>query len=360
MPQLIDRVGSVGLVMLARGDDPCGHGTVLPLVYRPLVLQPVVLQEHPLVVRHLFQRDENRRFLDVRVVARAPFDGRQWRVRPEPLLAGGRGRQREVRVVVRTVALHFVEAAHRIVRVRNEEHVVRHPPVVEPIGEHAGHAALGHFHDVILRHDPPLIDRDGVELVVVWPGARARIQIRLRFVQIVQNGWRPLQKRPGGGPREREELAHAVPIVVVLHVFAPIHYREPRVAGRALLVVVVGIHHLLATVHLKHGRDERNHVAANVLDEGRLLHGQAVRQLHEHLGSTGLRRMHAAGDPVDRLGRLEQRLRLRLRRLARVRELLQLPLVVLEVPDGCLVRHGQHNHVAPFLALANAPDLDTR
>ena len=62
----------------------------------------------------------------------------------------------------------------------------------------------------------------------------------------------------------------------------------------ALLVEVVGVHLLLAAVHLDHRRDEGDDVVADVLDERRLLDDQAVGQLHQHLGAAGLRRVHAA------------------------------------------------------------------
>ena len=156
--QLVDRLRRVGLAALRRRNHPRVGRTGLALVHRALVLQPVVLEVELLVLRDVAEREQQRRLLDVGVVARAPLDRRQRRIRPEPLLARRRRAGRDG-VGIGTVALHFVEAADRVVAVRDEEHVVRHPAVVEPVGPDAGHAALGHLHHVVLRQHPPLATR---------------------------------------------------------------------------------------------------------------------------------------------------------------------------------------------------------
>ena len=357
--QLVEGVGRVGLAALRRRDVPGVQRAVLALVDRALVLEPVVLEIQLAVLRHVLQREEHGRLLDVGVVARPPLDLGQRRVGAEPLLAGHRGPGAR-RVVVGPVALHLVEAADGVVRVRDEEHVVGHPPVVEPVGPHAGHAALGHLHHVVLRELPPLADDDGVEGVVVGAGARRRIQVGLRLVQVVHHRGMPLHLRARHGLGELQELAHAVAVVVVLHVLAPVHQRQARVALRPRLVEVVGVHLLLAAVHLDHGRDERDHVVADALDERRLLHHQPVGQLDQHLGAAVLRRVDAAREVVDRLGRLQQRLRLRIGGLARIGERAQHVAVLLELLDGGLVRDGQRHDVAALLGRADGPEAGAR
>ena len=115
---------------------------------------------------------------------------------------------------------------------------------------------------------------------------------------------------------------------------------------------------LLAAVDFDDRRDERDDVVADRLDERRLLDGEAVRQLHQHLGAAGLARVHAARHPVDRLGGLDQLLRLRLRRLARIGQRREHALVLVELLDRRLVGDGEQHHVAAFFGLADRPHRD--
>src|SRR5258708_32805506 len=89
--------------------------------------------------------------------------------------------------------------------------------------------------------------------------------------------------------RQSENLAHAVAIIVMLDIFATIHRGEANLTRWALLVEVVRIYHLLAAVHLEHGRDEGDDVVPDLLDVRRLFHGEPIAELHEHLRSAQLR-----------------------------------------------------------------------
>ena len=82
---------------------------------------------------------------------------------------------------------------------------------------------------------------------------------------------------------------------------------------------------------------------------------EPVAELHQHLGPAGLRRVHAAGDVVDRLRGLQQLLRLLLGRPPRIGQLRDLRLVLVERLDRRLVGDRDEDHVAPFLALADRP-----
>ena len=169
------------------------------------------------------QREQQGRFLDVGVVAWSPFDGRKRRIWPEPLAAGHGRLEPKIVHDVGTIALHFVEAPEGIVGHRDPEEIIRHPAIVESIGPHAGHPALGHFHDFGFCEQPPFVHLDWVERVVVWSGTGGDIEVRLRFMQVMQNGGMPLQQGFGDILREFQILTHTVAIVVVRDVFAPIH-----------------------------------------------------------------------------------------------------------------------------------------
>ena len=124
------------------------------------------------------EREQDARLLDVRVVARPPLDrpaaaGSDGTTRGSSPSAPARTRR------IRAVALHLVEPADRVVPVRNEEHVVRRPAVVEPVRPHAGTPRLVISMHVVLREHPPLVHGDRSIGFVVGTGSRRGVQIGL-------------------------------------------------------------------------------------------------------------------------------------------------------------------------------------
>ena len=307
------------------------------------------------VLGHPVEGEHQGRFLDVGVVARTPVDGGQGRILAIPLAARGGRRQLQALLDIGAVALHLVEAAEGIVAVGDPEQIVRHPAVVVAVGEDAGDAALGHLGDLGAGQQPPFLRLDGVERRVVGPCPGGDVEVGLRLVQVVQDGGMPLQHARGDVLGQLQVLAHAVAVVVVGDVLAPVDQGRLRFAG--LLAVVVGVDDLLAAIDLDDRGDEGDDVLADVLDEGSLLHRQAVGELDQHLRPAGLRRVDAAGDPVDRLGGLDDRLGLLRRRPARIAQGGELGLVLVEVLEVGLVADGDDHLVAAFLGLADHPEL---
>ena len=72
-------------------------------------------------------------------------------------------------------------------------------------------------------------------------------------MEIVEDGGVPLQERAGEVAGDLEELAHAVTVVVVLNILAPVDQGE-ALAGA--LVGVVGIDLAFAAVDFDDGGDE--------------------------------------------------------------------------------------------------------
>ena len=156
-----------------------------------------------------------------------------------------------------------------------------------------------------------------------------------------------------------EVLAHAIAIVVMRDVLAPVHQRRPRLLGH--LAVVVGIDFLVAAVGLDDGCDEHDGIVANLLNEWGIFDDQAVREFHQHLRAAGFGRMDAARDPVDRLAGVDDLLGLLFGGLARVGECGQVGLVFVEVLDRLFVADGEDDHVAAFFGLhAELPELCAR
>ena len=177
-------------------------------------------------------------------------------------------------------------------------------------------------------------------------------------MQVVHDGRLPVEERLRDIAREREELPHAVAVVVVGDVLAPVHQRQPRISLRALLVEVVGVDLLLAAVDFDDRRDERDDVVADLLDERRFAHRQAVWQLDQHFRTAVLGRVHAARDPVDRLGRSNQLLRLLFGRLSRIGQRRDHALVLVDLFDRRFIGDRQGDHVAAFFGLADVPHRD--
>src|SRR5688572_9871620 len=120
--QVIDCSGSIRLAPLGRRNEPRMRRTRAALVHGALVLQPVILQPDILVACRVLQREQERRLLDVGIVARTPIDAGRGRVRTIPLTALRAAATLDP--ALRAVGCDLVETTDRIVRVRNEEHVV--------------------------------------------------------------------------------------------------------------------------------------------------------------------------------------------------------------------------------------------
>jgi hypothetical protein len=136
--------------------------------------------------------------------------------------------------------------------------------------------------------------------------------------------------------------------------------RGRQVDARVLRAEVATVNDLFAAVDFNDRRDHRDDVVADALHERIFRHDHAIRHFHQHFRTTGFSGVHAAGDVVDRLRELEQFFRACFGRLARIGELVEVALVLLEVGDGLLVRNREDDHVATFFGLADVPVLGAR
>jgi hypothetical protein len=207
--------------------------------------------------------------------------------------SGGFGRNHSRLVCVapsRTVVVSGpYEAPGRVMRVCREEHVVRRPAVVEAVRPHARDAALRHLHHFGLGQEPPLVHGDRIQGLVVGAGAGGRVQVVRRLMQVVHDRRMPFEEEAVHVLRQLEHLPDVVAVVVVRDVLPPVHQRQARGTARQLLVEVVRVHLLLTSVHFDDWRDERDHVVADRLNEGRLLHSQTIRHFLEHLRAARFR-----------------------------------------------------------------------
>jgi len=342
--------------VLAGGDDPGVRGLASAALHGAPALEVEVLEQEVAVACRVLQREQEGALLHVHVVARAPLDRRERRVRPVPLAARLRRAQLDL-LVLRPVGLRLVEAADAVAQVRDEEQVVRRPAVVEAARPDAGDAALGHLADLVLGEHPPLVGDHRVEVHVVGPGPGRDVEVGDRLVEVVQHGRLPVEEGPQHVLGQREADPETVAVVVVRDVLAPPRQRQglPR-----LLLEVEIVDHPLAPVHLEHRRQGDDHLVADVADERRLLDGQAVGQLHQHLGAAGLRGVEVASRPVDGLAGRDELPRLRLGERPGIGEVVEDLPVALEAGDGRLVGDEDHDHVAAFLALADAQQLHAR
>jgi hypothetical protein len=155
----------------------------------------------------------------------------------------------------------------------------------------AGHAALGHLLDFVIRELLPFVDHQRIEPRVVGTHSSRRVEERNRFVEIVQHGRVPIEKRAHHVARERERHRHAVAIVVVRDVFSPINKVRRGLAG-IRFAVVVDVDLAIAPVDFARGSDQHHHVLANILNQRRVFDGEAIRQFHQHLGRSGFGRVN--------------------------------------------------------------------
>src|SRR5215470_14694042 len=102
------------------------------------------------------------------------------------------------------------------------EHIVWRPAIVKTVCPDAENSALGHSLHIVVGKFLPLTDGDGIKPGVVGTGARRNVQIRNRFVQVMQHLWMPIQEILHHDLRKLEAHGERIAIVVVLYVVAPI------------------------------------------------------------------------------------------------------------------------------------------
>ena len=129
-----------------------------------------------------------------------------------------------------------------------------------------------------------------------------------------------------------------------------------------LLAPVVKVHDAVAPVGFDHRRDQRDDVLANVADVGALVHREAIGQFHQRGRRAGFGRVNRAGDVVHGRRALRDRIRHRIVHLhrARIGELRQVRLVLLEPRHQLLGGDRDRDHLASFLGRPDGVDLDAR
>ena len=121
---------------------------------------------------------------------------------------------------------------------------------------------------------------------------------------------------------------------------------------------IVQIDFTVAAVDFEHGSDEHDDVFADLVDHGRIFHGEAIGELHEHFRRTCFGGMNRAREPVEGFaGFLEVRGFVR-REFARVGEFRGDVLVMVELRDVLRVADGHDHEVAALLAFAGNERAD--
>ena len=167
----------------------------------------------------------------------------------------------------------------------------------------------------------------------------------------------PLEERAHQVLRQFERLPHAIAVVVVGDVLAPVHQRQD-LAGP--LAEVPRIDLLVASVDLDDRREGEDDAVANLLDERRLVDRHAVAELHQHFRAAGFRRMDRAGGVVDWLAGGDERAGVGVGDGARVGQPGGDALVLVERGNRRLVGDDDRDHVAALFGLTDAKDLDAR
>ena len=143
----------------------------------------------------------------------------------------------------------LVEAADGVVQVADGENgVVRRPPVVESVRPDARQSAARELGYLLIRERVPLVDDDGVVLVVVGSGAGACVQEWNRLVKIVKNRRLPVQVRRHDVLRQLLRYDDRVAVVVVRGVLAPVQQRNALRSEAEPLRLSIHIDLAIATI----------------------------------------------------------------------------------------------------------------
>jgi hypothetical protein len=213
--------------------------------------------------------------------------------------------------------------------------------------------------DLVVGHAVPLVDHQRVERGVVRPGAGGDVDERHRLVQVVRDLRVVVEVGLQHVAAEGEGEAHVVAVVVVRDVVAPVDERRGRDV-RVRRAIVPEVDHPVPAVHFQHRRDEGDDVLPDAADHRRVLDGQPVGELHQHLRASRLRRVHGPRRVVERLPLIDQLLRLGIADLARIGEARGDVAVAVERGQVLLAGDGDEHHLPPLLGLPDEENLDTR
>ncbi len=230
------------------------------------------------------QRSEKPGLLIIIVVALRPHRLRQRRVLAIPGAAILFRSKLAFHSIRAAVAKSLIEPADAVVHGGDEHQVSRGPRIKIPMRKNAGHAEARHIGDVAPAKDLPFVGQDRIDPGVERPVARSVVvEIRNRFVQIVQHLRLPADESVQDVLRQLQAYGHGVAVVVMRHVLAPIHQRRVIVVGMSQ-VPVIEVHHTVAAVNFDDGSDQRDNAVANGLNILALVDSQPIRQLHQRRG----------------------------------------------------------------------------
>jgi len=166
---------------------------------------------------------------------------------------------------------------------------------------HTRQSSARELRDLLIGEGVPLVHYYRIVLVVVRARSGAGVEEGNRLVQIVRDGRMPIQESAQEVLCEILGHHHSVAVVVVRGVFAPVDQGDGVVAELERQGFLDDVDFAVAPVRLGDRRDERDDVRADVLDEIGFVDGQTIRELHQHLGAAGFRRVDGSAQPVSRL-----------------------------------------------------------
>ena len=183
-----------------------------------------------------------------------------------------------------------------------------------------------------------------------------------RLVEVVHDGRVPVQI-----PLEEVLVGESgivdVAVVVVLGVFAPVGdagFEDCVVIGNVFLVAVVPVDGAVAAIGVCDRHDGYDDLIADLLDEVGVFDGEAVGELHQHLGRAEFGGVETAGEGVDGLGVGDDFFRLVIGEAAGIGEAGEIFTVGVEVFDGVFRPDEDDDGVAAFFRLADVDNFDAR
>jgi hypothetical protein len=199
--------------------------------------------------------------------------------------------------------------------------------------------------------------RMGSRFLLKGPG----LEERDGLMEVVDDRRMVIEEHLGHGLRRLEGHLVGVAVVVMKDVVAPVGRRFRRqavVVGLAFHVAIEPVDLLVAAVGLRAGIDQDEDAPADLPDHRLVGDGQAVGQLHDHLGRAQLRRVEGAVEVEDGPGRGDEGLGGLGRRPARIGESGRGGLELVEIADAVFVGHGGQDDVPALLAPADRLDPD--
>ena len=177
-------------------------------------------------------------------------------------------------------------------------------------------------------------------------------------MQIVRDRRAPVEERLEERAGELERQRHAIAIVVMRDVLAPVRQADASVCREIeATILLIEIHIVIAAIHFPDRDDHRDDILADLADVLAFVNGETIQHFDHRFRAARLGGVQRAAQQIHGFAHLDQLSAIGSGKSARISEPAQNGLVFVELCNGRFVGDDCHHHLAALFRLPKAHDL---